>query len=91
MENTNNINNEEVKPKRVYTEAQIRAVKAYHEKHRNSEEFKQRQRVNAKKASASESRDQFFLGLPGSPSLFNDSVAAPVSVADGPSRASLDG
>ena len=33
MENTNNINNEEVKPKRVYTEAQIRAVKVYHQRH----------------------------------------------------------
>jgi hypothetical protein len=51
MENTNIINNnEEVKPKRVYTEAQIRAVKAYHERHRNSDEFKQRQRVNSKRA-----------------------------------------
>ena len=46
MENTNNINNDEIKPKRVYTEAQIRAVKAYHEKHRNSEEFKMKQRIN---------------------------------------------
>ena len=43
-------NNEEVKPKRVYTEAQIRAVKAYHERHRDSDEFKQRQRVNSKRA-----------------------------------------
>ena len=50
MENNNIINNnEEVKPKRVYTEAQIRAVKAYHERHRDSEEFKQRQRVNSKR------------------------------------------
>jgi hypothetical protein len=51
MENTNNINNdEEVKPKRVYTEAQIKAVKAYHERNRDSEEYKQRQRVNSKKS-----------------------------------------
>ena len=50
MENTNNINNNEIKPKRVYTEAQIRAVKTYHERHRSSEEFKARQRVNSKKA-----------------------------------------
>ena len=52
MENKNiNNNNEElIKPKRVYTEAQIRAVKAYHERHRDTEEFKQRQRINAKKA-----------------------------------------
>ena len=51
MENNNIINNnEEVKPKRVYTEAQIRAIKTYHERHKNSEEFKQRQRVNSKKA-----------------------------------------
>jgi hypothetical protein len=43
MENTNIINNnEEVKPKRVYTEAQIKAVKAYHERNRDSEEYKQR-------------------------------------------------
>jgi hypothetical protein len=39
MENTNNINNNGIKPKRVYTEGQIRAVKAYHERHRNSEDF----------------------------------------------------
>ena len=51
MENTNIINNnEEVKPKRVYTEAQIKAVKAYLERNRDSEEYKQRQRVNSKKS-----------------------------------------
>jgi hypothetical protein len=51
MENTNIINNnEEVKPKRVYTEAQIKAVKAYRERNRDSEEYKQRQRVNSKKS-----------------------------------------
>jgi hypothetical protein len=45
MENNNIINNnEEVKPKRVYTEAQIKAVKAYRERNRDSEEYKQRQR-----------------------------------------------
>jgi hypothetical protein len=50
MENTDiNKNNEENNPKRVYTEAQIRAVKAYHQRHRDTEEFKQRQRVNSKK------------------------------------------
>ena len=33
MENTNNnINNEKVKPKRVYTKAQQKASKVYHEK-----------------------------------------------------------
>ena len=41
---------EEVKPKRVYTEAQIKAVKAYRERNRDSEEYKQRQRVNSKKS-----------------------------------------
>ena len=51
MENNNIINNnEEVKPKRVYTEAQIKAVKAYRERNRDSEEYKQRQRVNSKKS-----------------------------------------
>ena len=50
MENTNNINNDEIKPKRVYTEAQIRAVKAYHERHRNIEEYKIKQRANSKRA-----------------------------------------
>ena len=40
MENTNIINNnEEVKPKRVYTEAQIKAVKANRERNRDSEEY----------------------------------------------------
>jgi len=51
MENTIIINNnEEVKPKRVYTEAQIKAVKAYRERNRDSEEYRQRQRVNSKKS-----------------------------------------
>ena len=51
MENTDiKNNNEEVKPKRVYTEAQIKAVKAYRERNRDSEEYKQRQRVNSKKS-----------------------------------------
>ena len=51
MENNNIINNnEEVKPKRVYTEAQIKAVKAYRERNRDSEEYKQRQRVTSKKS-----------------------------------------
>ena len=40
----------EIKPKKVYTEAQIRAVKTYHERHRSSEEFKARQRANSKRA-----------------------------------------
>ena len=41
IENTdmnNNKNNEEVKPKRVYTEAQITAVKAYHQR-QDTEEY----------------------------------------------------
>ena len=50
MENNNNINNDEIKPKRVYTEAQIRAVKTYHERHRSSEEFEARQRANSKRS-----------------------------------------
>jgi hypothetical protein len=52
MENTdiNNNNNEEVKPRRVYTEAQIRAVKAYHEKQRDSEEFKQKTKSKLQKS-----------------------------------------
>ena len=48
--NNNNNNNNEPKPKKVYSEAQIRAVKAFHERHRDSEEYKMRQRVNSKKA-----------------------------------------
>jgi len=50
MENNdiNNNNNEEVKPKRVYTEAQKRALKAYHERHKDSEDYKQRNRDKAK-------------------------------------------
>ena len=43
MENIDNINNDGIKPKRVYSAAQIKAVKAFHERHRNSEEYK---RVN---------------------------------------------
>ena len=50
MENTNTINNNETKPKKEYTEAQIRAVKTFHERHRNSEEYKIKRRENSKKA-----------------------------------------
>ena len=53
MENTNTDttnNNNEIKPKKVYSEAQIRAVKAFHERHRNSEEYKIKRRNNSKKA-----------------------------------------
>ena len=48
--NINNTNNEEVKPKRVYTEAQKRALKAYHERRKDSEEYKQKNRDKAKRA-----------------------------------------
>ena len=48
MENTD-INNTDIKPKKVYTEAQIRAVIAYHAKHKNTEEYKLKSRANAKK------------------------------------------
>ena len=50
MENTNNINNEKVKPKRVYTKAQQKASKVYHEKNKDNEEYKQRNRDKAKRA-----------------------------------------
>jgi hypothetical protein len=39
-----------LKPKKVYTEAQIKAVKAFHERHINSEEHKIKRRENSKKA-----------------------------------------
>ena len=50
MEITNNINNDEIKPKRVYTEAQIRAVKVLRDRHRDSEEYKTKQRANSKRS-----------------------------------------
>ena len=52
MENNdiNNNNNGEVKPKRVYTKAQQKASKAYHERNKDNEEYKQRNRDKAKKA-----------------------------------------
>ena len=49
MEITNSINNDEIKPKRVYTEAQIRAVKVFRDRHRDSEEYKIKQRANSKR------------------------------------------
>ncbi len=49
-ENTDNINNNEIKPKKVYTEAQIRAARAFRERHRNFEEYKIERRENLKKA-----------------------------------------
>jgi hypothetical protein len=48
--NINNTNNEEVKPKRVYTKAQQKASKAYHERNKDNEEYKQRNRDKAKRA-----------------------------------------
>ncbi len=50
MENTKNINNEDVKPKRVYTKAQQKASKVYPEKNKDNEEYKQRNRDKAKRA-----------------------------------------
>jgi hypothetical protein len=50
LENTNNIINDEIKPKRVYNEAQLRAVKAFRERHRDSEENKIKQRANSKRS-----------------------------------------
>ena len=49
MENNDiNNNNGEVKPKRVYTKAQQKASKAYHERNKDNEEYKQRNRDKAK-------------------------------------------
>ncbi len=48
MENID-INNTEIKPKNIYTEAQIRAVKAYHARHKDTEEYKLKSRANAKR------------------------------------------
>ena len=48
--NINDTNNEEVKPKRVYTKAQQKASKAYHERNKDNEEYKQRNRDKAKKS-----------------------------------------
>ena len=53
MENTNNINdnnNQNVKPKRLYTKAQQKASKVYHEKNKDNEEYKQKNRDKAKRA-----------------------------------------
>ena len=51
MENTNlDNNNQNVKPKRLYTKAQQKASKVYHEKNKDNEEYKQRNRDKAKKA-----------------------------------------
>ena len=50
MENTNTIINDEIKPKRTYTEAQLRAVKAFRERNKDSEEYKIKQRANSKRS-----------------------------------------
>ena len=50
MENTNNIINDEIKPKRAYTEAQLRAVRAFRERNKDSEEYKIKQRANSKRS-----------------------------------------
>ena len=50
MENTDINNNNETKPKKVYTEAQRRAVKAFRERNKDSEEYKIKQRANSKRS-----------------------------------------
>ncbi len=50
MKNTNNIINYEIKPIRAYTEAQLRAVKAFRERNRDSEEYRIKQRANSKRS-----------------------------------------
>ena len=50
MENTDNIINDEIKPKKLYTKAQQKASKAYHERNKDNEEYKQRNRDKAKRA-----------------------------------------
>jgi hypothetical protein len=52
MENTNNIINDEIKPKKLYTKAQQEASKAYHERNKDNEEYKQRNRDKARRAHA---------------------------------------
>ena len=49
-DNNNNVSTQtEEKVKKPITEARRRAVKAYYEKHKDSEEYKQRNREHAKK------------------------------------------
>ncbi len=50
MENMDTTNNDGIKPKRVYSAAQMKAVKGYHERYRDSEEYKIKQRANSKRA-----------------------------------------
>ena len=50
MENTNNITNDEIKPKKVYYEAQKRASRAFHDRNKDNEEYKQKNRDKAKRA-----------------------------------------
>ena len=50
MENTdNNNNNEEIKTKSKYTEAHKKAAKAFHERNKDNEDYKQKKRESAKK------------------------------------------
>ena len=46
----NNIINDDIKPKKICSEAQKRALKAYHERHKDSEEYKIKQRANSKRS-----------------------------------------
>jgi hypothetical protein len=59
MKNTNNIINHKIKPKGVYTEAQLRAVKAFRERNRDSEEYKIKLRANSKR-SYEKNRENFI-------------------------------
>jgi hypothetical protein len=48
MENTNNIINDEIKPKKVYYEAQKRASRAFHDRNKDNEEYKQKIEIKQK-------------------------------------------
>jgi hypothetical protein len=60
MEITNNIINDEIKPEKVYTETQKRALKAYHERHQDSEKkkVKKQKRAYEKKKYYSKSKSK---------------------------------
>ncbi len=50
MENTNNIIKDENKPKKVYYEARKRASRAFYDRNKENEEYKQKNREKAKRA-----------------------------------------
>ncbi len=60
MENTDNIINIEIKPKKVYYEAQKKASRAFHDRNKDNEEYKQKKTEIKQKKSQEKDKERII-------------------------------